>query len=101
MKRGFQIPVLSRIPDCLSCNSNSKALDFGFHKKNLLDSGLHVEQKFPGFRNPNAFTGRLPTILHILNWLNQLYILLTANLLSYKTAKEKKAKTKTKKGNWN
>ena len=99
VKLGFQIPILSRIPDCLSCNSNSKDLDFGFHKKNLLDSGLHVEQKFPGFRNPNAFTGRSPTILHILNWSNQLYIPLIANLLSYKTAKKKKTKkNKNKKG---
>ena len=27
VKLGFQIPILSRIPDCLSCNSNSKDLE--------------------------------------------------------------------------
>ena len=38
---GFRIPIVSGIPDSLSCIPDSKAQDFWFHKQN-----------FPGFRNP-------------------------------------------------
>ena len=38
---GFWIPIVSGIPDSLSCIPDSKAQDFGFHKQN-----------FYGFRNP-------------------------------------------------
>ena len=39
------IPILSRIPDSLSCIPDSKAQDSGFHK-----------QKFHGFHNPDSLT---------------------------------------------
>ena len=38
---GFRIPIVSGIPDSLSCIPDSKAKDFWLH-----------EQNFPGFRNP-------------------------------------------------
>ena len=38
---GFWIPIVSGIPDSLSCIPDSKAQDCGFHKQN-----------FHGFRNP-------------------------------------------------
>ena len=38
---GFWIPILSRIPDSLSCIPESKVQDSGFHKQN-----------FPGFWIP-------------------------------------------------
>ena len=39
---GFWIPILSRIPDSLSCIPESRVQDSGFHKQN-----------FPGFWIPN------------------------------------------------
>ena len=46
---GFWIPILSRIPDSLSCIPDSKARDSGLHKQNF--PGFH-RQKSPGLRNP-------------------------------------------------
>ena len=45
---GFWIPIISGIPDSLSCVPDSKAQDSGFHK-----------QKFLGFRNPD-FRFKIP-----------------------------------------
>ena len=42
---GFWIPIVSGIPETLSCIPDSKTQDSGFHK-----------QKFPGFRNPESLT---------------------------------------------
>ena len=42
---GFRIPIISGIPDSLSCIPDSKAQYSGFHK-----------QKFPRFRNPDSLT---------------------------------------------
>ena len=55
VKLGFWSPIVSRIPDSLSCILDSKVQDFGFHKKIFRNSGFH-RQKFPGFRNPNSLT---------------------------------------------
>ena len=44
----FWIPIVSGIPDSLSCIPDSKAQDYGFHK-----------QKFLGFRNPD-FRFKIP-----------------------------------------
>ena len=40
---GFWIPILSRIPDSLSCIPESKVRGSGFHKQN-----------FPGIRIPDS-----------------------------------------------
>ena len=45
VKLGFWIPIISRIPDSLSCIPDSKAQDSGFHKQN-----------FYGFRDPDSLT---------------------------------------------
>ena len=42
---GFWIPIVSGIPDSLSCIPESKTQDCGFHSEN-----------FPGFRNPDSLT---------------------------------------------
>ena len=76
---------------------------------------LIPQEKFAGFRiarrakisqipdHPNALTGRLPTILHILNWSNQLYIHLIANCCHTKQQKKKQQQQqqKQKKSNKN
>ena len=46
---GFRIPMVSEIPDSLSCFLDSKAQDSGFHKQNLI----------PGFRFPQAKPSRI------------------------------------------
>ena len=38
----YLIPILSRIPDSLSCILDSKAQDTGFHSKNCTDSGIRI-----------------------------------------------------------
>ena len=43
MELGFRIPILSGIPDSLSCIPDSNVHDSRFHK-----------QSFPGFRIPQA-----------------------------------------------
>ena len=53
---GFRIRIVSGIPDSYTCIPDSKAQDSGFHKQNFQDSVFH-KQKFPGFRNPDSFTG--------------------------------------------
>ena len=42
---GFQIPVVSGIPDTLRCIPDFKAQDSGFHKQNV-----KYKDKFPGFQ---------------------------------------------------
>ena len=42
---GFWIPIVSGIPDSLSCTPDSKTQDFRFHK-----------QKFLRFQNPDSIT---------------------------------------------
>ena len=46
----FWIPIISGILDPLCCIPDSKALDSGFHSKNLLDFGFQ-KQKFARFQN--------------------------------------------------
>ena len=46
MEHGFRIPIVSGIPDSLSCIPDSKAQILDSSAKNLLDSELH-KQKFP------------------------------------------------------
>ena len=46
---GFQMPIVSGIPDSFSCVPDSKAQDSGFHKQN-----------FPGFRIPQANISQIP-----------------------------------------
>jgi len=48
MEREFRIPILTDIPDSLSCIRDSKAGDSGFDNSNCLVSGFHM-QNFPGF----------------------------------------------------
>ena len=43
---GFWIPIVSEIPDSLSCILDSEGQDFGFHKKIFPNSGFHG-QNFP------------------------------------------------------
>ena len=45
MELGFRIPIVSGIPDSLSCIPDSKAQDSGFHKP-----------RFPGIRNQDSIT---------------------------------------------
>ena len=45
---GFQIPIVSGIPDSYICIPDSKAQDSGFH-----------QQKFPRFRIPHAKISRI------------------------------------------
>ena len=40
MELGFQIPIVSGIPDSLSCFLDSKANDSGLHKQIFPDSGF-------------------------------------------------------------
>ena len=42
VKLGFQIRVVSGIPDCLSCMSDSKAQDSGFREQNFSDSAFQI-----------------------------------------------------------
>ena len=44
LELGYRIPIVSGIPDSLSCIPDSKTQDSTFHK-----------QKFLGFRNPDSF----------------------------------------------
>ena len=46
---GFRIPIVSGIPDSLSCIPDSKAQDSGFHSKFFRDSEFH-KKKFRGLR---------------------------------------------------
>ena len=45
MELGFQIPIVSGIPDPLSCFLDFKAQDSEFHKQNV-----KYKDKFPGFQ---------------------------------------------------
>jgi len=45
---GLHIPVVSAIPDPLSCFRDSKSEDFGFHKRKIV-----------GFRNPESSDSRI------------------------------------------
>ena len=45
MELGFRIPIVSGIPDSLSCIPDSKALNSGFNKP-----------RFPGMRNQDSIT---------------------------------------------
>ena len=45
MELRFQIPIVSEIPDSLSCIPDFKAQDSGFHKQNV-----KYKDKFPGFQ---------------------------------------------------
>ena len=42
VKLGFQIRVVSGIPDSLSCMSDSKAQDSGFREQNFSDSAFQI-----------------------------------------------------------
>ena len=46
LELGFRIPVVTGIPDSLSCIADSEAQGSGFQKHKLLDSGFQ-KQKFP------------------------------------------------------
>ena len=65
---GFRIPILSRIPDSLSCIPDSKALDSRFLKekcswilesksKNITDSGIRIP--LHGAKNGSSFKPRI------------------------------------------
>ena len=41
---GFQIPIISGIPDSSCCIPDSKAQDSGFHSENLLDFGFQKQK---------------------------------------------------------
>ena len=66
----FWIPIVSRIPDSLSCIPNSKAQDSGFYKQILPDSGFH-KQKFPGYGNPNYLIWGEITVILVLSGINK------------------------------
>ena len=53
------MPIVGGIPDSLSCIPDSKAKDLDSTSKNFPDSGFH-EQKFSGFRIPQAKISRIP-----------------------------------------
>ena len=42
MELGFRIPIVSGIPDSLSCIPFSKAQDSGFHNSDFPDSGFRI-----------------------------------------------------------
>ena len=74
MELGFWKPIISRIPDPLSCFPDSKAQGLGFHKQKIsrvlesgLDSGIQLLVGFlipkfqsPGFRIPQEKSSRIP-----------------------------------------
>ena len=43
LELGYRVPIVSGIPDSVSCISDSKTQDFKFH-----------QQKFPRFQNPDS-----------------------------------------------
>ena len=55
LELGFRIPIVSGIPDSLSCTPDSKAQNSWFHSKTLLDSESH-KRKSHRFRNLNSLT---------------------------------------------
>ena len=55
LELGFRIPIVSGIPDSLSCTPDSKAQKTWFHSKTLLDSESH-KRKSHRFRNLNSLT---------------------------------------------
>ena len=55
VKVAFRLPIVSDIPDSLSCILDYKTPDSGFHKKDFPDTGFH-RQKFPRFKNQDSFT---------------------------------------------
>ena len=62
---GFWIPIFSRsIADSLSCISDSKTQDYGFHKQIFPDSGFRKQNFLGLIRNPESgfpFMGRFNT----------------------------------------
>jgi len=53
------MPIVSGIPDTLSCIPDSKAKDLDSTSKNFADPGFH-EQIFPGFQISRAKISRIP-----------------------------------------
>ena len=53
VEREFWIPIVSGIPDSLSCIPDSKTRDSGFHEQNVPVFGI-PRQKSLGFRIPNS-----------------------------------------------
>ena len=49
LELGFWISIISGISSFFSCTPDAKTQDFGFHNKNLLDSGIRIP--FHGARN--------------------------------------------------
>ena len=64
VKLGFWIPIVSGIPDSLSCIPDFKDQDFGFHKQKISpDSGIRIPlrgAKVGCFVGKNLFTIREP-----------------------------------------
>ena len=61
MELGFQIPVVSGIPDTLRCIPDFKAQNSGFHKQNL-----KYKDKFPGFQIRILLRGTILRLLLVL-----------------------------------
>ena len=55
VKLGFWIPIVSGIPDSLSCFLDFKAQDSGFHKQKF-HGFLLLQAQIPGYQNTDSPT---------------------------------------------
>jgi len=66
VERGFWIPIVSGIPDSLSCIPDSKAQESGLHKQN-----------FPRFRIPQVKISQIPELKIPYSGRNRIFFSLT------------------------